>query len=299
MLFCIFAERKELEDLKKGLPLLFVFIFIFSMPAFVQAANGSPASSITIALDIGHNAACDGGKVGVKGITEDECTKKVGTLVKSKLKALGYRVVDCAPVNATSERNSLQQRTNKANASGADYFVSIHFNASEGGKGYGTEVYYTGDTGKKLASSVHSQIVDLGYADRGIKYNNTYYVLRNTAMPAILIECAFVDSASDMKKYNAEQMAAAICRGINSGLKPASNTASNKAVAGNLSLNKPVLRHGSTNYSSVGYLQRLLGVDSDGIFGPVTEKAVMKFQKRLGIMVDGIVGQQTWGGLLK
>jgi len=294
-LFLIFSERKELEDLKKILSLLFVFIFVFSMPAFVHAARGPSASVITIALDIGHNAAYDGGKVGVKGITEDECTKKVGTLVKSKLKALGYRVVDCAPVNATSERNSLQQRTNKANAAGADYFISIHFNASEGGKGYGTEVYYKGDPGKNLASSVHSQIVDLGYADRGIKYNNTYYVLRNTAMPAILIECAFVDSASDMKKYNAEQMAAAICRGINSGLKPVSN----KVVAGNPASNKPVLRRGSINYSSIGYMQRLLGVDHDGIFGPVTEKAVMNFQKKLGIMVDGIVGQQTWKSLLK
>jgi N-acetylmuramoyl-L-alanine amidase len=286
-----------LESLKKRLSLLsvFIFIFVFSMPAFVQAAKGSSASAITIAIDIGHNAAYDGGKVGVNCITEDECTKKVGTLVKSKLKALGYRVVDCSPVNATSERNSLQQRTNKANASGADYFVSIHFNASEGAKGYGTEVYYTGNPGKNLASSVHSQIVGLGYADRGIKYNNTYYILRNTVMPAILIECAFVDSASDMKKYNPEQMASAICRGINSGLKPVSN----KVVTGNLASNKPVLRSGSINYSSVGYLQSLLGVHSDGIFGPVTEKAVMNFQKKLGILVDGIVGQQTWGSLLK
>jgi peptidoglycan L-alanyl-D-glutamate endopeptidase CwlK len=77
-------------------------------------------------------------------------------------------------------------------------------------------------------------------------------------------------------------------------LKPVSN----KVVAGNLASSKPVLRSGSIN-SSVGYLQSLLGVHSDGIFGPVTEKAVMNFQKKLGILVDGIVGQQTWGSLLK
>lgn len=273
--------------MKKRLPLLFVFIFgfVFSMPALARAAKVTPASAITIAVDIGHNAAYDSGKVGVKGITEDWCTKTVGNLVKAKLKALGYQVVDCSPVNPTSERNSLQQRTNKANASGADYLISIHFNASKYGSGYGTEVYYAGDSGKKLASSVQSQITALGYADRGIKYKDTYYLLRNSVMPAILIECAFVDSASDMKRFNAESMASAICRGINSQLNPSSD--------------KPVLRRGSTDHSAVSYLQSLLGVDSDGIFGPRTENAVINFQKRLGIMVDGVAGQQTWRNLLK
>ncbi|HSN59206.1 MAG TPA: peptidoglycan-binding protein, partial [Clostridiaceae bacterium] len=86
-------------------------------------------------------------------------------------------------------------------------------------------------------------------------------------------------------KFNAESMASAITRGINSQLNPTSD--------------KPLLRRGSTNYSAVSYMQSLLGVDSDGIFGPVTENAVISFQKRLGIMVDGVVGQQTWGNLLK
>jgi N-acetylmuramoyl-L-alanine amidase len=274
--------KEELINLKKRMPLLFmfVFIFVFSMPGLVRAS-----SPITIAVDIGHNAAYDSGKVGVNGITEDGCTKKVGALVKSKLIALGYRVVDCSPVNSTSERNSLQQRTNKANASGADYFISIHFNASEKGTGYGSEVFYMGDSGMKIASSVQSQIAGLGYADRGVKRNDKYYLLRNTVMPAILIECAFVDSASDMRKFTAESMASAISRGINSQLNPKSD--------------KPLLRRGSTNYSAVSYMQSLIGVDSDGIFGPATENAVISLQKRLGIMVDGVVGQQTWGNLLK
>lgn len=279
--------RGELRGLKKKLPLLFafIFVFVFSMPGVVNAAKSKSSSAITIAVDIGHNAAHDSGKVGVNGITEDSCTKKVGTLVKAKLKALGYNVVDCSAVNSTSVRDSLQQRTNKANAAGADYFVSIHFNASPSGKGYGTEVYYRGDAGKKLASSVLSQITALGYADRGVKYNNTYYIMRNSQMPAILIECAFVDSASDMKKFNAESMAAAICSGINTQLNPAAG--------------KPVLRKGTKNYSAVKTLQSLLGIGSDGIFGAATEKSVKNFQKKTGAEVDGVVGQQTWTNLLK
>jgi len=275
-----------LRDLKKRLPLLFVFIFVFvfSIPAYTSAA-GSQSSAITIAVDIGHNAAFDGGKVGVNGITEDSCTKKVGTLVKAKLKALGYNVVDCSPVNATSLRNALKQRTDKANSANADYFVSIHFNASLNGKGYGTEVYYRSEEGKKLAASVQSKITALGFADRGIKYKNTYYVMKNAKMPSILIECAFVDSASDMKKFNAESMANAICRGLDSQLNPAGG--------------KPVLRKGASNSEAVKHLQSLLGINSDGVFGPATEKAVKKLQQKLGLMSDGVVGKQTWTRLLK
>jgi N-acetylmuramoyl-L-alanine amidase len=240
---------------------------------------------VTIAVDIGHNAAFDGGKVGVKGFTEDQCAKKVGTLVKAKLKAMGYQVVDCSPVNSTSLRNSLKQRTDKANAAKADYFVSIHFNASPNGKGKGTEVYYRSEEGKKLAASVQSQITSLGFVSRGIKYNSTYYVMRKAKMTPILIECAFVDSASDMKKFNAESMANAICRGLNSKLNPAGG--------------KPVLRKGTSNKNAVKNLQSLLGIKSDGVFGAATEKAVRNLQKELGLIVDGVVGQQTWTRLLK
>jgi len=270
----------------KRLPLLFVlvFVFVFSMPGFTSAA-GSKASALTVAVDIGHNSAYDGGKVGVNGLTEDQCTKKVGTLVKAKLKAMGYNVVDCTPANATSLRNSLKQRTDKANASKADCFVSIHLNASPNGNGFGTEVYYTNDEGKKLAASVQSQITALGFADRGIKYKNTYYVLKNTKMPSILVECAFVDSASDMKKFNPEKMANAICRGLDSQLKPAAG--------------KPVLKKGSKNYDAVKYLQSLLKINSDGIFGNGTDKAVRNLQKKQGLSVDGVVGQQTWTKLIK
>jgi len=53
------------------------------------------------------------------------------------------------------------------------------------------------------------------------------------------------------------------------------------------------LRVGSNN-EQVAYLQKQLGITVDGIFGPQTKKAVLKFQREKGIAVDGIVGPQTW-----
>lgn len=50
--------------------------------------------------------------------------------------------------------------------------------------------------------------------------------------------------------------------------------------------------------ADVSFLQRWLGIEDDGIFGPNTEQAVKRYQRMRGIRVDGIVGEQTWGHLL-
>jgi hypothetical protein len=56
------------------------------------------------------------------------------------------------------------------------------------------------------------------------------------------------------------------------------------------------LKRGSTG-ASVKYLQSALGIKADGIFGPITDKAVRAFQSSKGLKVDGIVGPITWGKL--
>lgn len=45
---------------------------------------------------------------------------------------------------------------------------------------------------------------------------------------------------------------------------------------------------------NVKKVQQILGIKDDGIFGPITEKAVKTFQKNHGLLVDGIVGPNTW-----
>lgn len=58
----------------------------------------------------------------------------------------------------------------------------------------------------------------------------------------------------------------------------------------------PTLRRGSSG-TYVKTLQRILGVDRDGTFGPATEAAVRRFQALNGLTADGIVGPDTWNAL--
>jgi Transglycosylase-like domain/Putative peptidoglycan binding domain len=48
---------------------------------------------------------------------------------------------------------------------------------------------------------------------------------------------------------------------------------------------------------AVRKIQSALGVAADGVFGPMTERAVKHFQRSKGLVVDGIVGPQTRAAL--
>ena len=236
-----------------------------------------------IAVDIGHNIP---NNLGAKSIgDENVMVSEVGERLAVRLRMSGYDVLMAAPVRASSVSDSLVQRVSKANGGRADLFVSIHMNA---GGGSGTEVWIGSEKGRYIGDKVASSIAGLGFRNRGVKLQGKdgkgLYVLKHTRMTAILVEGCFVDSKSDMELYDPERMAFAIWRGIVAGL--------NQVQA------RPMLRRESEYRNEVRYLQSLLGIRADGIFGPVTEKAVIEFQKESGIQVDGIVGPQTWGRIM-
>jgi hypothetical protein len=59
---------------------------------------------------------------------------------------------------------------------------------------------------------------------------------------------------------------------------------------------RPVLKRGARG-PDVADLQRRLSISADGIFGPVTQRAVRRFQRSAGLVADGIVGPLTWTAL--
>ena len=125
--------------------------------------------------------------------------------------------MNCTPGTARSLNDSLYQRVKVVNNSSATLFVSIHHNACQGG--YGAEVLcikdnYQGGLATKVGEAILKELAALGLRNRGVKDRRDLYVINNTTMPALLVECAFVDSSSDMANYNPEKTAAAIYKGI-------------------------------------------------------------------------------------
>ena len=179
---------------------------------------------IILAIDIGHNVPYDTGAVGIR--REDDLNRLVGNSLISKLRKRGITVVNCTPNTVKSLNDSLYQRVITANNCGATLFVSIHHNACPGE--YGTEVLFIKDNyqdglSTKVGEAILNELASIGLKNRGVKDRRDLYVINNTSMPALIIECAFVDSSSDMANYNPEKTADAIYKGICTALALSEN----------------------------------------------------------------------------
>ena len=102
----------------------------------------------------------------------------------------------------TSNASSLRVRAEEANAWGADYFLSLHTNASELSAATGSEafVYALRGPAMALATSILTSLEEAtGLANRGVFARPSLYVLKRTAMPAILLELGFITNPRDAR----------------------------------------------------------------------------------------------------
>jgi len=175
-----------------------------------------------IVIDKGHiGLKSDPGAVG-NGLYESDLTNKLGDLTKNKLDK--YIVdVKFAP------RGSLTDRTNYANSINADYFLSIHINASNNNTARGWESFVHNNASQnsiKYQKVIHIEIMSylkqFNIIDRGMKKAN-FAVLRNSKMPACLIENLFISSPNDAKFLKDDKFLDGLAESLVKGIVKAFN----------------------------------------------------------------------------
>lgn len=155
-----------------------------------------------IYIDQGHNPNPPNTGAEGNGYREQDITYAVGQSLATLLRNDGRFEVRLSRPSATtqlgtSNASSLRERVNDANSWGADYFISIHTNASVSPSANGTEVlvYSTPSRSASLAENVLREVTEItGFANRGVKLRPGLYVLRKTTMPAILVELGFISN---------------------------------------------------------------------------------------------------------
>jgi len=175
-------------------------------------------NKFSVVIDPGHGGP-DPGAIGIGGIRETDVVLEVSKIVKNLLSEKGVSV----KLTRKNEVDlDLPPRVSFANNIDADIFVSIHANASRGKRRdiNGLETfYYRGWKGKYLAKKIQKQIlrVSPGSPDRGVKQGR-FYVIKNTRMPAVLVEIGFLTGRLDARRLekptHRKRLAYAIAKGI-------------------------------------------------------------------------------------
>lgn len=151
-----------------------------------------------ICLDYGHGGSDPGAVLGNR--TEKDDVVRIGRMIRDRLRHFNIVVTE---TRSDDRFVGLSERAQIANAQGANYFISVHRNA---GGGTGIETYVFTNTDQKtndFASAAHKGTHGLGFVDRGIKRAN-FAVLRETAMPAILLELGFIDNVRDNSLFDVQ-----------------------------------------------------------------------------------------------
>lgn len=169
-------------------------------------------------IGVGHGGSDPGAVAG--SIYEKDMNLPIALACRAELERHGVVVLMS---REKDEDETLSGKIKMANDFGAALALDIHNNA---GGGDGAEVYHTykGGTGKTLAVNILAEIQKLGQNSRGPKYIKNkngvdgYLFIRNTCMPAVIVECAFIDNKKDITVIDTaaerQAMGAAIAKGV-------------------------------------------------------------------------------------
>ena len=169
-------------------------------------------------IGVGHGGS-DPGAV-ANNIKEKDLNLSIAKACRDVLVRHG---VEVKMSRAKDENDPLSEEIRECNDFSPDLAVDIHNNAG-GGDGAEAFYHYGGGKSKTLAENILSEVVKAGQNSRGakIRKNNQgkdyYGFIRETSAPAVIVECAFVDNASDLKILATESdrkaMGEAIARGL-------------------------------------------------------------------------------------
>jgi len=161
--------------------------------------------AIKIYIDQGHNPVNPNAGAEGNGLREQDIVYQIGQSLASLLRSDGNFEVRLSRPTAqtqlgTSNASSLAARVNEANSWGADYFISLHTNASENRRASGSEAFAFSRNSQAfiLGEDILAGLAaETGLRNRGMSVRTNLYVLRRTRMPAVLVELGFISNPED------------------------------------------------------------------------------------------------------
>lgn len=183
-----------------------------------------------VVLDPGHGGR-DPGKVGAQGEQEKDINLAISLKVKERLEKDGMEVVmtrekDVMLADEDASNKKLEDLNNRIsiiNEHQPAVAVSIHQNSYSDASVKGAQVFYFthSDKGKQAAEAMQKELLEFDQENtRKIKANDTYYLLKKTEVPTVIVECGFLSCPEEEALLTDEayqkKLAEAIAKGIES-----------------------------------------------------------------------------------
>ena len=180
--------------------------------------------AIKIFIDQGHNPVNPNAGAEANGIREQDVNFQVGVRLAALLNSNpNFEARLSRPTSSTqlgtSVTTSLKARVGAANSWPADFFIILHCNISEITTASGSEAYvYRANSpaynmGARILEGLHNAT---GLPNRGVIVTTHLYVLRNTSMPAVLVEMGYLSNPLDARLLTTDP--ASFARGIYNGI---------------------------------------------------------------------------------
>ncbi len=220
--------RQKIE-LAAAILVLAALVFVSRTISKYVDSNQVKNEKVTIVLDPGHGGS-DPGKIGVNDVEEKTVNLEIAKMVQKLLKKEKIDVVMTREKDTmltgrdgqATKVGDMKARVAMINETKPALAVSIHQNSyhQEGVKGAQVFYYSHSEDGKKAAEVMQKALLSLNTDNnRKAKANDTYYLLKRTEPPTIIVECGFLSNWEEAELLKDKEYQESIAEAIVEGIK--------------------------------------------------------------------------------
>ena len=219
--------RRKIEMMVLLLILAGLLSLSKNLQKYVSSENVVAAGKV-IVIDSGHGGD-DPGKIGINQAKEKDVNLKIAKKVKKRLKKEGWKVVMTREEDVmlgdaekgNRKIHDMKARVELINKTMPDMAVSIHQNSYQEAEIHGAQVFYYSHSqdGKRMAETMQRALLMADEENtRQAKGNDTYYLLKRTEVPTIIVECGFLSNPQEAEKLTEDGYQKKLAQAITSGI---------------------------------------------------------------------------------
>lgn len=221
--------KKRIEVIM-GVVLLVAAGFLAKRGAIYVQQSKVGEEKTCIVIDAGHGGT-DPGKIGINGKKEKDINLQIAKELKKKLEKEGIEVVmtresDEGLYNSSSRNkkvDDMKKRCKIIDEAKPVFTISIHQNSYPEEYVKGAQVFYYGQSqeGKELAEILQESMVQQLDKEnhRTAKANESYYLLKKTESPTVIVECGFLSNSEEAELLADKDYQKKVAEAIHTGIK--------------------------------------------------------------------------------